>query len=216
MALLGPRFLVKGYGDEESEVNGKEERVKDLKVSNNEQNVETVKIDRPAVNHLPQYSDAKGTKIEIDVRSGQICSECVDKEIKDIKDKEVEDIKKTPKDTSLPPSDEPATVVPADTSNAGKENIIAAVKVGNVNTEAPEVKLDKAVTNEINMETENDISGTQEFVKRTDYGKLDMTQDNQSTDDTADKSTETDEVQNEKRRPLYVSSIVVDLHDSKT
>ena len=200
MAVLGPRFLVKGQGDEdEIEVQGKGEPSKNDKMVYSETKEGIDKFSgsvEPVLNYVKYVSEDEDKGVKIDVTSGQICSECVEKEI--------DDTNNTSKDTNK--QDNEVDIVQTFDTSDNSDNRIVPAKVDTARTEPP-------ISMTANQNVTRDV---QEPITDNDTIDVNMRKDDYEKDNTIDKATGTDEEPNENRRPQYVSSIIVELSDSTT
>ena len=190
MVVLGPRFLVKGHEDDaEVEVHTKEESSKTTMAVYDGSNNEKGETNWAFVNDLQTDNEVKIYAAETDLQTGQICHDCEEKEMADLNETITKEF--TPVNESAPVKDT-ITILTVDDTDISKLSTAS-------NTE--------------------DNNGMQEVLSESqvieDANEVQMSNDVLGNDNSVDKSTDTDNVQKDGKRPLYVSSIVVELNDNK-
>ena len=199
MAVLGPRFLVKGHDDEEEvEVHGKGGPSQNDKITYSDTKEGNDKFSgsvEPVLNYVKYVSEDDDKGVVIDVTSGQICSDCEEKEIIDTNK------------TSHATNERDYKTDSIETFNANNiENGIVPVKADAAHT-APPMQLYAEQKTVVDKQDQNSVYETAD---------VDMRQNEEENDSAIDKATGTADESTDNRRPLYVSSIIVELNDSNT
>ena len=203
MAVLGPRFLVKGQSeDEEVAVHGKGEPEQSDKIEYTESKKGNEKISgpiEPALNYVKYVSEDEDKGVKIGVTAKQICSDCEEKEIADI------NITSQNTNNIDNKTDQIETF-----SSLNSENDIVPVTAVTAHSEPPIYQ---------NVRQKDDADVSVQSTPMADVNEtvdVDMRQNDQGKDSAVDKATGTTDDTKDDRRPLYVSSIIVELNDSNT